>query len=114
MLDNRQHTEEMVEIPHDYLVKGVRKAVANVEAFLAKARKQYGDFYYRNNEYEAFSRRFGYDDAEKIWQEYTLVANKRSGQPAAVRHVIRELGSRGRAYAIIRMRQDLQAGKQKS
>lgn len=113
MLDSKQQTEEMVEIPHEYLIDGVRKAVDDVDAFLAEARKQHGKNYNWRNDYETFDRRFGYNDLEKIWQEYKLVADKRSSQPAAVRHVIEKIGSRGRAYAILRMRQDYQEQQQK-
>ena len=113
MLDNNQKTEEMVEIPHEYLVEGVRKAANDVDIFLAKARSKHGDRYNWKNDYETFAKRFGYEDAEKIWQEFTLVANKQSRQPAAIRHVIGQLGSRGRAYAILRMRQDLGQGEKK-
>ena len=114
MLEKQDNqTQEMVEIPHDYLIEGVRKAVDDVDAFLAKARKQHGENYNWKNHYETFGRRFGYTDAEKIWQEFTLVVNKRSSQPAAVRHVIEVIGSRARSYAILRMRQDYKEQEQK-
>ena len=67
MLEKQDNqTQEMVEIPHDYLIEGVRKAVDDVDAFLAKARKQHGENYNWKNHYETFGRRFGYTDAEKM------------------------------------------------
>ena len=111
MLENNL-TQEMVEIPHEYLIEGVRKAVDDVASGLAKARKKYGPRYNEKNDYEVFDRRFGYGDAEKIWKEYQLVFNKRSNQPAAIRHVIGMLGNTARQYAIQRMQQEYREKEQ--
>lgn len=109
MLDNNQ-TQEMVEIPHEYLIEGVKQAVEDVKVMLARARAKHGDRYNERNDYETFGRRFGYNDPEKIWAEFMLVFNKQSREPAAVRHVIKDLGSRARYYAIRRMQQNPSAG----
>ena len=111
-MEKSKQTEEMVEIPHDYLIEGVKKAVDDVFEYMKDARRKYGSSYNEKNDYEMFSRRFGYEDAERIWKEFTLVANKRSNRPASVRGVITVLGNKARYYAIERMRKEYQEKKQ--
>lgn len=102
---------EMVQIPHEYLIEGVRKAVMETKRKMAAARKQYGNSYNKKNDYEEFGRRFGWNDPEAIWAEFDRVWNKQSTQPAVIRKVLRVIGDSARYYAIARMREDLKKEK---
>ncbi len=90
----------MVEIPHEYLIEGVKKAVRNVLKMMNDARLKYGDRYNKKNDYEVFERRFGYNDPEKLWAEFELIWQKKSNQPAALRKVITAIGLSARDYAL--------------
>lgn len=93
---------EMVEIPHEYLIEGVKKAVQEIKTKMSAARAKYGSRYNEKNDYEEFGRRFGYKDPEKIWAEFELVWVKQSKQPASVRKVISAIGNAARNYALQR------------
>ena len=103
---------EMVQIPHEYLIDGVKQAVEEVKQKMAAARKQYGNSYNKKNDYEEFGRRFGYGDPEAIWAEFDRVWNKQSTQPAVVRKVLKLLGDSARYYAIARLREDMKKKKE--
>lgn len=103
---------EMVEIPHEYLIDGVNKAVQEIRMKMNAARGKYGNRYNEKNDYEEFGRRFGYSDPEKIWKEYDLVFSKTSNQPAVIRNVLRLLGDMARYYAISRMREEMNKEKE--
>lgn len=102
---------EMVEIPHEYLIDGVKKAVQEIKMKMSAARVKYGSRYNEKNDYEEFGRRFGYNEPETIWKEYDLVFNKTSNQPAVIRNVLRLLGDMARYYAISRMREEMNKEK---
>ena len=90
----------MVEIPHEYLIEGVKKAVRDVRKMMNDARLKYGNRYNKKNDYEMFDRRFGYNDPEKLWAEFELIWQKKSNQPAALRKVITAIGLSARDYAL--------------
>ncbi len=93
----------MKEIPHHLLIQGVVRATKDVEAMLNDAQVKYGDRYNEKNDFEVFRRRFGYDDPEKIWNEFSLVYVKKSTLPAQLRKVINTLGNAARQYALQQM-----------
>lgn len=108
----QQATEgEMVKIPHEYLIDGVNQAVSEIKQKMESARAKYGSRYNHKNDYEEFGRRFGYNDPERIWEEYDRVWNKQSKESAIVRKVVRLLGDMARYYAINRMREDMKNEK---
>jgi hypothetical protein len=113
MLEKNQ-TQEMVEIPHEYLIEGVRKAGNDVKSYMERSRAKYGNRYNEKNDYEVFGRRFGYQRHEDIWKEFLLVANKQSKEPAVIRNVITVLGNTARNHAILRMRQEYQEQEKKN
>ena len=76
--DDQQVNDGMFEIPHDYL----------------------SNHYNEKNDWELFSRKFGYNDPEKLWAEFELIWQKNSKQPAAVRKVIQAIGLQARTYAL--------------
>ena len=90
----------MVEIPHEYLIEGVKKAVRDVHKMMNDARLKYGNRYNKKNDYEMFDRRFGYNDPEKLWAEFELIWQEKSNQPAALRKVITAIGLSARDYAL--------------
>lgn len=90
----------MIEIPHEYLIEGVKKAVKDVLKMMNDARLKYGNRYNKKNDYEVFDRRFGYNDPEKLWAEFELIWQKKSNQPAALRKVITAIGLSARDYAL--------------
>ena len=102
---------QMVKIPHEYLIEGVKQAVEELKKKIAQARKKYGNRYNWKNVYEEFGRRFGYNDPERIWEEFHLISNKQSKQPSTIREVIKLIGEMARYSAISRMREDLKKEK---
>ena len=102
---------EMVKIPHEYLIEGVRKAVDETMTKMAEARAKYGSSYNKKNDYEEFGRRFGWDDPEAIWAEFDRVWNRQSTQPAVIRKVLRVIGDSARYYAIARLREEMKQEK---
>ena len=98
--DDQQAENGMFEIPHDYLIEGVKVAVGDVHKMLNNARKKYGNHYNEKNDWEVFSRRFGYSDHEKLWAEFELIWQKKSNQPAAIHKVIQAIGLEARSYAL--------------
>jgi hypothetical protein len=98
--DDQQVNDGMFEIPHDYLIEGVKEAVKSVHKMLNDARKKHGNHYNEKNDWELFSRKFGYNDPEKLWAEFELIWQKKSKQPAAVRKVIQAIGLQARTYAL--------------
>jgi hypothetical protein len=102
---------EMVKIPHEYLIEGVKQAVQEIEQKMAAARLKYLNRYNEKNDNEEFGRRFGYSDHEKIWTEFDRVWNRQSTQPAVIRKVLRVIGDSARYYAIARLRQEMKQEK---
>ena len=98
---------ELVQIPHEYLIDGVKQAVDEIDKKMRSARIKYGNQYNQKNDYEEFGRRFGYKDPERIWEEFDRVWNKQSNQPAVIRKVLRVIGDSARYYAIARLREDM-------
>ena len=97
---------EMVQIPHEYLIDGIKQAASEIKLKMMNARSKYGNRYNSKNDYEEFGRRFGYDDPEKIWTEYDRVWNKQSNEPAVIRKVLKLLGDMARYYAVSRMNKE--------
>lgn len=104
---------EMVKIPHEYLIDGVKQAVQEIEQKMAAARLKYLNRYNKKNDYEEFGRRFGYSDHEKIWTEFDRVWNRQSTQSAVIRKVLRVIGDSARYHAIVRLREEMKAEKSK-
>ena len=102
---------EMVKIPHEYLIDGVKQAVDEAKAKMAEARAKYGSSYNKKNDYEEFGRRFGWNDPEAIWQEFDRVWNRQSTQPAVIRKVLRVIGDSARYYAVARLREEMKQEK---
>ena len=98
---------EMVKIPHEYLIEGVKQAVDEIDKKMRSARIKYGNQYNQKNDYEEFGRRFGYNDPERIWEEFDRVWNKQSNQPAVIRKVLRVIGDSARYHAIARLREEM-------
>lgn len=98
--NNEEQDYGTFEIPHDYLIEGVRDAVSGVRKMMGDARLKYGNRYNEKNSYEVFDRRFGYNDAEKLWAEFELIWQKKSNLPAALRMVIQDIGQHARNYAL--------------
>ena len=113
MSEEKKIPEGMMEIPHDYLIEGIKNVVANIKKLMDDKRREYGRGYNRKNDYEEFGRRFGYDDPERIWREYDLIWNKQSTQPAIIRSVIRIIGDNARHQAIARLRQETKEAEKK-
>lgn len=103
----------LVQIPHEYLIDGVKQAVQEIKQKMAAASAKYGNQYNQKNDYEEFGRMFGYNDPEAIWTEFDRVWNKQSTQPAVIRKVLRVIGDSARCYAIARLREDMKAEKSK-
>lgn len=113
MSEEKKIPEGMMEIPHDYLIEGIKNVVANIKKLMDDKRREYGRGYNRKNDYEEFGRRFGYNDPERIWREYDLIWNKQSTQPAIIRGVIRIIGDNARHQAIARLRQETKEAEKK-
>lgn len=105
--DGKLPEGKLVKIPQEYLIEGVRQAVADIKLKMLEARRKYGSQYNRKNPYEEFGRRFGYDNPVKIWEEYDLIWTRQSTQPSIIRKVAKLLGDQARIYAINRMREDM-------
>ena len=97
---------EMVQIPHEYLIDGIKQAASEIKKKMMNARVKYENRYNDKNDYEEFGRRFGYNDPEKIWTEYDRVWNKQSNEPAIIRNVLKLLGDMARYYAVSRMNEE--------
>lgn len=104
----QQQQQQAVELPHEYLIEGVKKAVEEIKASMEDARKKYGERYNRKNRFEEFKRRFGLDDPERIWKEFDLVWNKSSRAPAIIRDVLKDIGAYARNHAASRFFQEQQ------
>ncbi len=106
--EQKQQQQQAVELPHEYLIEGVKKAVDEIKASMEDARKKYGPRYNKKNRFEEFKRRFGLDDPERIWKEFDLVGNKSSREPAVVRDVLKDIGAYARNHAASRFFQEQQ------
>ena len=74
----------------------IRQVGKEIDKMIADAREQYGARYNQKNKYEELYRRFGdpQKDPDKFFDEYTLILNKQSTLPAAVRNVVDTIGNR--------------------
>ena len=69
------------------LVVEVEKSLEDMHKELRRQRNKYGAQYNQKNNYEQLNRRFG-EDPLKLIDEYNLILDKKSKQPAAVREPI--------------------------
>ena len=69
------------------LVVEVKKSLEDMHNELRRQRNKYGERYNHKNKYEQLNRRFG-EDPLKLIDEYNLILDKKSNQPAAVREPI--------------------------
>lgn len=90
-------------VKREDMQKYVQKAWQEMQGFLQGQRKKYGKRYNSKNDYEQIDRRFGnaYQDPQKFLDEFMLIQQKRSSQPASVRTVIRHIGARAFQLATI-------------
>ena len=111
--DGKLPEGKLVKIPQEYLIEGVRQAVADIKLKMLEARRKYGSQYNRKNPYEEFGRRFGFNDPEKIWSEFELVFEKKSRQPSEIRKVIELIGDQARLHAAQKLFAEQQARQEK-
>lgn len=69
------------------LVVEVKNSLEDMHNELRRQRNKYGARYNLKNKYEQLNRRFG-EDPLKLIDEYNLILDKKSNQPAAVREPI--------------------------
>lgn len=74
-------------VTFDELVVEVEKSLKDMHNELRRQRNKYGTRYNHKNKYEQLNRRFG-EDPLKLIDEYNLILDKKSNQPAAVREPI--------------------------
>ncbi|MCR5821059.1 MAG: hypothetical protein K6F94_08985 [Bacteroidaceae bacterium] len=107
----QQQGMQMVDVSRERMLEGIREAVKQMRKMMRDAKAKYGIRYNEKNEYEEFCRRFGWDDAEKILQEFDLIRAKQSQQPSVIRNVIKQLGENAVRYCYV---QWLKEQKEKS
>lgn len=79
--------ENIPNVTFDELVVEVKKSLEDMHNELRRQRNKYGVRYNHKNKYEQLNRRFG-EDPLKLIDEYNLILDKKSNQPAAVREPI--------------------------
>ena len=79
--------ENIPNVTFDELVVEVEKSLKDMHKELCRQRNKYGAQYNYKNNYEQLNRRFG-EDPLKLIDEYNLILDKKSNQPAAVREPI--------------------------
>ena len=79
--------ENIPNVTFDELVVEVEKSLKDMHNELRRQRNKYGAQYNYKNNYEQLNRRFG-EDPLKLIDEYNLILDKKSNQPAAVREPI--------------------------
>ena len=79
--------ENIPNVTFDELVVEVKKSLEDMHNELRRQRNKYGARYNHKNKYEQLNRRFG-EDSLKLIDEYNLILDKKSKQPAAVREPI--------------------------
>ena len=77
-------------VTFDELVVEVEKSLKDMHKELRRQRNKYGAQYNYKNNYEQLNRRFG-EDPRKLIDEYNLILDKKSNQPAAVREPIKAI-----------------------
>ena len=79
--------ENIPNVTFDELVVEVKNSLEDMHNELRRQRNKYGVRYNHKNKYEQLNRRFG-EDPLKLIDEYNLILDKKSNQPAAVREPI--------------------------
>lgn len=79
--------ENIPNVTFNELVVEVEKSLEDMHNELRRQRNKYGARYNHKNKYEQLNRRFG-EDPLKLIDEYNLILDKKSNQPAAVREPI--------------------------
>ena len=79
--------ENIPNVTFNELVVEVEKSLEDMHKELRRQRNKYGARYNHKNKYEQLNRRFG-EDPLKLIDEYNLILDKKSNQPAAVREPI--------------------------
>ena len=82
--------ENIPNVTFDELVVEVEKSLKDMHKELRRQRNKYGEQYNYKNNYEQLNRRFG-EDPRKLIDEYNLILDKKSNQPAAVREPIKAI-----------------------
>ncbi|MBO4551508.1 MAG: hypothetical protein J5733_12325 [Bacteroidaceae bacterium] len=102
-------TKKPPTITQKQLVPYIKKAWNEIQDQLSKIKMEVGPRYNHRNAYETISERFGnpYDcRPAKYFDEYILILNKASKQPASVRGVIADIGRRAvNMFLVNRMKQ---------
>ena len=108
-----QQGKQMVEIPRERVLEGIKEAVKEMLKMMREAKAKYGIHYNTKNEYEVFCRRFNTNDAEKILQEFDLIRAKQSQQPSVIRGVIKQLGENAFRYCYVMWAKEQKEKKEK-
>ena len=108
-----QQGKQMVEIPRERVLEGIKEAVKEMLKMMREAKAKYGIHYNTKNEYEVFCRRFNTNDAEKILQEFDLIRAKQSQQPSVIRSVIKQLGENAFRYCYVMWAKEQKEKKEK-
>ncbi len=85
--------QQKVQFTREEIIPFIKDSWRGMQNFLRKQREKHGARYNNNNVYEQVSRRFGNAqlEPEKYLDEYLLICEKKSAQPANVRGVIYEV-----------------------
>ena len=98
-VEARQPQEDVMELPMEYVLEGMKGALDAMHRMLRKAKTEYGSRYNWKNDYEELLRRYKCEDADTILKEYDLMREKKSKQPAIIRRVIQQLGDNAIRHA---------------
>lgn len=112
--NNTQNEQQGLVIPREYFIDGIKEAKSQIWKMEAAAKLKYGQRYNWKNSFEECERRFGFSDNEKILNEYELICNKQSKQPAVIRRVIEQMGDSACRYALNRYQEEQRKKKEES
>ena len=87
-MEKEQKGQSMLEFPKEELYEYVERSVASMQKELNKVRNS--GTYIRSNPYENLIDHFGLEP-EKLVAEFTLINQKKSNQPSAIRKAIKEV-----------------------
>lgn len=97
-------------IPDGVLVPLIQKAWGELQKYLIQQRRDLGSRYNWRNPYEQIDRRFGRAGTEvgarAYLEEFKLIVNKSSNQPASVRQVITDICQRALSLYLIEKAQE--------
>lgn len=109
--EDPKEQQDVVMVPTEYMIDGIKGAVKAMHQMLRKAEKEYGMAYNRRNDYVITKDRVKLDDSEAVLREYDLIRAKKSNQPASVRRVIVQIGDNAARHAYARYVKEVQGDK---